>query len=348
MFKQAKLLFLYTETPLHVGSGSSLSTVDLPIQRERHTELPMIQSTGIKGKIRSAFESNGLQLQLEFDVTLKTLICRCRLEHVSLILSFIAVLCFYHTLVLQEKRLLHTIFGPDSNNASDHAGALSPGDGRLLLFPVRSLAGVFAWITCPLVISRFQRDLKLVGQSQNWTIPTPNNTQALVPNDSHLVIDAAVVLEEFSFESTVNEQVTTLANWLADNALSAGDEYGFWRDKLTKDLVVVSNDVFKDFCKFSTDIVSRTKLNQETKTVDQGALWTEENLPADALLYTPLFACDPRMDKAEIPKLQDQEKEIDAALILQLIQDYFTNGHQRLQLGGNETVGRGIVATRIV
>jgi hypothetical protein len=33
MFKQVKLLFLYTETPLHVGSGSSLGTVDLPIQR---------------------------------------------------------------------------------------------------------------------------------------------------------------------------------------------------------------------------------------------------------------------------------------------------------------------------
>jgi CRISPR-associated protein Cmr4 len=317
MFKQAKLLFLYTETPLHVGSGSSLSTVDLPIQRERHTELPMIQSTGIKGKIRSAFEDNGNSKGY-------------------------------------DRKLIKAIFGPSNDrqgeNPSDHAGALSPGDGRLLLFPVRSLAGVFAWITCPLVISRFQRDLKLVGQSQNWTIPTLNNTQAFVPNNTQLVIDGAVVLEEFSFESTVNEQATTLANWLADNALPTGDEYGFWRDKLKKDLVVVSNDVFKDFCKFSTDVVSRTKLNQETKTVDQGALWTEENLPADALLYTPLFACDPRMDKAEIPKLQDQdqEKEVDAALILQLIQDHFTNGHQRLQLGGNETVGRGIVATRMV
>ena len=43
MFQKANLLFLYTETPLHVGSGSSLGTVDLPIQREHHTNLPMVQ-----------------------------------------------------------------------------------------------------------------------------------------------------------------------------------------------------------------------------------------------------------------------------------------------------------------
>src|SRR5581483_2990503 len=33
------------------------------------------------------------------------------------------------------------IFGPETERASDHAGALAVGDARLLLFPVRSLAG---------------------------------------------------------------------------------------------------------------------------------------------------------------------------------------------------------------
>jgi CRISPR-associated protein Cmr4 len=116
-------------------------------------------------------------------------------------------------------------------------------------------------------------------------------------------------------------------------------------------LVVVSDDVFKDFCKFSTDVVSRTKLDPVKKIVENGALWTEENLPSDSLLYTPLFACDPRMDKAVVPKIKDDKGEdinLDAALILNLIQTHFTNGHKRLQIGGNETVGRGIVATRVL
>lgn len=310
MFKSAKLLFLYTETPLHVGSGSSLGTVDLPIQRERHTNLPMIQSTGIKGKLRSTFESNGLA---------------------------------------NREEVLKAIFGPDSGNASEHAGALSPGDGRILLFPVRSLAGVFAWITCPLVISRFIRDLNLTQptSSQTWSIPVPDSSTAMIPSGTAgghpLVISNAVVLEEFTFTATLSDQVKTLAEWLADNALPRSAEYEFWRNKLKTGLVVVSDDVFKDFCQFSTDVVSRTKLDSTKKTVENGALWTEENLPADTLLYTPLFACDPRTGKKDnIP-----EEAKDASAILATISLHLSNGHARLQLGGNETVGRGIVATRV-
>ena len=35
------MLFVYTETSLHAGSGASLGAVDLPIQRERMSALPM-------------------------------------------------------------------------------------------------------------------------------------------------------------------------------------------------------------------------------------------------------------------------------------------------------------------
>lgn len=308
MFKAVKLLFLYTETPLHVGSGSSLGVVDLPIQRERHTNLPMIQSSGIKGKLRSAFESNGLR---------------------------------------EQPDLMKAIFGPKSDNASEHAGALSPGDGRILLFPVRSLKGVFAWITCPLAISRFVRDLHLTGQQLTLSIDMSRVTDsnALVPNNCQLSIDNAIVLEEFTFAATKNPEVDKLAAWLADNALPSGDEYIFWRSRLKTNLAILSDDAFKDFCQFSTDIVARTKLDPVKKTVETGALWTEENLPNDTLLYTPLFACDPRTENK--PKKKNGNGDLDAKEILDIVQEHLTNGHARLQLGGNETVGRGIVATRV-
>lgn len=308
MFKAVKLLFLYTETPLHVGSGSSLGVVDLPIQRERHTNLPMIQSSGIKGKLRSAFESNGLR---------------------------------------EQPDLMKAIFGPKSDNASEHAGALSPGDGRILLFPVRSLKGVFAWITCPLAISRFVRDLHLTGQQLTLSIDMSRVTDsnALVPNNCQLSIDNAIVLEEFTFAATKNPEVDELAAWLADNALPSGAEYNFWRSRLKTNLAIVSDDAFKDFCQFSTDIVARTKLDPVKKTVETGALWTEENLPNDTLLYTPLFACDPRTENK--PKKKNGNGDLDAKEILDIVQEHLTNGHARLQLGGNETVGRGIVATRV-
>ena len=50
MFKSAKPLFLIVETSLHAGSGSDLGIVDLPIQREKHTNYPKVEASGIKGR----------------------------------------------------------------------------------------------------------------------------------------------------------------------------------------------------------------------------------------------------------------------------------------------------------
>ena len=49
-------LFLLCESPLHVGIGSDVGIVDMPIQRERHTNWPKIEASGIKGSIRESFE----------------------------------------------------------------------------------------------------------------------------------------------------------------------------------------------------------------------------------------------------------------------------------------------------
>ena len=56
MYKISKPVFLYCLTSLHAGSGSSLGVVDLPIQRERHTSFPKIESSSLKGAFREAFE----------------------------------------------------------------------------------------------------------------------------------------------------------------------------------------------------------------------------------------------------------------------------------------------------
>jgi hypothetical protein len=43
------LLTLYTRTSLHVGSGTSVDVVDLPIMRERITAFPIIPAPSLKG-----------------------------------------------------------------------------------------------------------------------------------------------------------------------------------------------------------------------------------------------------------------------------------------------------------
>jgi len=53
----SKNLAIFTRTPLHVGAGSSVSAVDQPVQRERHTGHPVIPGSSIKGVFRAHFSA---------------------------------------------------------------------------------------------------------------------------------------------------------------------------------------------------------------------------------------------------------------------------------------------------
>lgn len=57
-FDPLAVLGLYTETPLHCGSESAAGYVDLPVQRERHTEFPVIPGSTIKGVLRDEMKGS--------------------------------------------------------------------------------------------------------------------------------------------------------------------------------------------------------------------------------------------------------------------------------------------------
>src|SRR5262249_12046945 len=119
----------------------------------------------------------------------------------------------------EEDRDLVAVFGPGkAENASDHAGALAVTDARLAAFPVRSLRGVFAWVTCPAVLVRLNRDLKLAGAGEIAGIPaTVPDDQTLCAADSGLRVGKdKVVLEEFEYTATGTCDAT--ANWFAAHA----------------------------------------------------------------------------------------------------------------------------------
>ena len=47
----------YTYSPLHAGVGQSMGVVDLPIEREKHTNYPCVYATGVKGALRAYFKN---------------------------------------------------------------------------------------------------------------------------------------------------------------------------------------------------------------------------------------------------------------------------------------------------
>lgn len=49
-----------TYSPLHAGAGASMGIVDLPIQREKHTNFPCVYGSSLKGSLRDFCEKNGM------------------------------------------------------------------------------------------------------------------------------------------------------------------------------------------------------------------------------------------------------------------------------------------------
>lgn len=119
---KSDILYIFTRTPLHVGSGGSVGVVDQPIQRERHTGYPIIPGSSIKGVLR---------------------------DH------------FAHTKGLESDKLSAAFGQPEEGDSEGSAGLLSFMEARLLAFPLRSARGTYALATCPLALERYRRDAAL-------------------------------------------------------------------------------------------------------------------------------------------------------------------------------------------
>lgn len=299
MFKLTKPIFLICESPLHAGSGDDLGVVDLPIQRERHTGYPKIEGSGLKGSLREAFESK----------------------------------------IGKTDEKVFAAFGPESDAGSDHAGALAISDARLLLFPVKSVRGVFGWVTCRRVLKQFAKDLGRCSQSiSSPTIDDKNTT--LVPSGSGLRINGTkkIVLEEYAFDTEESNEATAWAEWLS-NAVFV-DDLGYWKEKLTKDLVILSDDDFRDFVELSTEVITRTQIDNEKGTVKDGALFTEEFLPSDSVLYTLVLASHDYVGEKKIFKDENATWSFFESTIESKLDNF-------IQVGGNATLGKGIIRTKI-
>jgi CRISPR-associated protein Cmr4 len=293
MFKEAKAMFIYTESSLHCGSGSSLGVVDLPIQREKYTDYPVCQASGVKGVVREWFENKYTE---------------------------------------KDEKVIKT-FGPDfSNRGSDteaFAGAATFTDARLLLFPVRSLNGVFAYTTSRFALSRLKRDLEMAGVKADWDVPAESAEKVVGVSGSKIAdSNNKVVLEEYAFDFESAEGVKTIAQWIAENAIPKGSEYNFWREKVKTDLLILPENAFRDFVKLSTEVQARIRINNETKTVDKGALFYEEALQSDSLLYSVVMTHDAANATFKADEIMKLINEIDG---------------KRLQFGGDATIGKGIV-----
>jgi CRISPR-associated protein Cmr4 len=242
------------------------------------------------------------------------------------------------------------VFGPDTNNAALHAGSLQIGDARLLLLPVRSVLGTFAWVTSPYLLHRLVRD-QITGAPAPIPTPTSESTCLIAHAGSLLVHGGAgapkVFLEDLDLAATPQDEVSRWAAWLGlqlfpdpppppDAAtppapVMTAPVAQHWRQQLAGRLCIVHDNVLSFLLDTATEVRARIKLDAATKTVDQtvGGLWYEEALPAETVLVSLAVATPVRM----------HNQTLSPADIFALI-GRLTAGP--LQFGGKATVGYGV------
>jgi CRISPR-associated protein Cmr4 len=284
---KSKLTFIHALSPLHAGTGQGVGVIDLPIAREKATNIPYLPGSSVKGSLRDEFND--------------------------------------------DANLRDKIFGPEKvDGNSGYAGAIQFTDQTLLCLPVRSLVGTFAYVTSPYILKRLKRDATL-----SFIVPpvTDTNTpgKCIVTGDT-LKLSGKVCLEDLDLTpETTNDAVW--ANWLKDkifpNSIDANGQQieNVWQQHFAERFCIVSDNVFGFLLNTATEVTARIKLQDDTKTTKQGALWYEEALPTESILFGLALS------------FPNPKTGLDDDAIFESIS---TKIGKPLQFGGNATVGRGL------
>lgn len=234
----------------------------------------------------------------------------------------------------QDEQLAKALFGPRtiSDSAQSFAGALAVGDAHLLALPVRALAGIICFATAPFILSRYARDLRAAGIQPPEIIPKPiDDRHALVAPQKANLIDGTLVLEDLDLTGQDDDHAR---HWAELIAARIHPEDAGAREEFIARFAVLPDNILSFLAETATELRTRITIDERTGTVKKGALWFEEHLPAEAVLWG-VYA----LSESRVPNQQRTGEDLAQALRYKL----GDRGERLLQLGGQAGVGRGLV-----
>jgi CRISPR-associated protein Cmr4 len=314
MVMERRLLTLLAETPVHAGGPESLAAVDLPIQREAATGLPVIWGQSLKGALRQAWRDAGLDDE-EAAFGSRPPRRPTPAEDSS----------------AEDSSADNSPPGDDSagdDSAGDDGevggaltkGAISVGDAQLLLFPAATLRQVFGWVSAPLLLSRLGRKMRLLDADPGaaFTVRITGGYGLGAPG-----WEGSQVIGPFMQNIRVGAEASTIGGMLARLACPEDAAFDFTRRKMAADLLLVEDSTIAGLARMGTDVVARVQLEEESKKVAHGPFYSE-HLPAETVLAALLAGSGEHLDR--LATLLDGRP---------------------VQLGGDETIGKGVLWCRV-
>ena len=125
----------------------------------------------------------------------------------------------------------------------------------------------------------------------------------------------------------------TATGWSKKIAAFVFPEDPTWQKTFEKRFVVVPDLAFDFLCETGTEVHTRVRIEDNTKTVAHGALWTEESLPAESIL-AGIVQCE---------RVFQRDGKANDKIGSDALIERFATEPLSLQIGGKATVGRGQV-----
>jgi CRISPR-associated protein Cmr4 len=228
----------------------------------------------------------------------------------------------------RDKAAARALFGPDRIDGNDQsfAGALAVGDAHLLALPVRALAGILCYATAPFILHRYARDLKRAGYAVPDLPPSTTTPPALVTPRSVNRMERTLVLEDLDLPVQDSPLATQWAE-IIGGQVHPGDATA--QDDVILRFAILPDDILGFLSETATELRTRISIDESTGTVKKGALWFEEHLPAETLLWGVFALSDSNEPGQPRPKAD--------------LAGSLPGSGSLLQLGGQAGVGRGLV-----
>lgn len=285
-----RIFHLHALSALHVGTGQGIGAVDLPIARSRATNLPLVPGSALKGVLRDEAKEK------------------------------------WHL----NQDDIQALFGADSQADKEniHASAAAFGDAHLLLLPIRSFAGTVAFATCPFILQRYARDVRGL-QPESPKVPVLKDSASVPDNTVLRISGSQIALEDLDIDSETSAEAKQWAEHIAAAVYPENTaDYQAWREQLCQRFIILPDSTFSFLADTATEIRMRIRIDRETRIVKEGALWSEENLPAESVLYG-ILATDKSRHRGNAKSADELSALIPA-------------GETQIQIGGKHTVGRGL------
>jgi len=296
-----------TLSPLHCGSGGGLKDIDLPVIRHKVSGHPVIPGSSIKGVLKD----------------------------------------YYHEKIGKTDEAVQALFGLDSENTTDDteskkangfASAISVGDGLLLVLPVRSFYGTFAYLASPYTLQQFKAALGRIGKNGLPEIPgglglNNDNYGVILTTGSLLKFsdkNEKILLEEMDLKIDGGNTADNWAEIIAGYYCSDDEEKILFK----KRFAITDDNVLNFICDTGLPVEAHIRIDEETGTAENGALWYEETVSPETFFFTNIG-----VDRS-FKKGTDKR----AGELAGMLNTGETANPVYTQFGGKATTGKGFVS----